>query len=183
MTESAKRNLQIAAGAVVAAILVAITVNSAVDFWSPQVNLKTPPAPAVPAVEPAALQIPPASQPLPAAPLIEREASAQPQWNQPLYEPKFDLPNYARGGPHGSQGFAVPDFGSAVNQFAPPSQVLPPLVSTPGSDPAVVSIKPIFNSKAGGVDSGIAGAAGNVAGSVGNTVGGATSGAGSLLKR
>ena len=185
MSENAKRNLKIAAGVAVAVLLIAITVNGAVDFWSPQVEVKTLAAPSAPPVEPAALQMPPVSQPLPAAPLTEREASTEPQWKQPLFEPKFDVPNYAPAGRPGggAQGFAIPDFSSTLNQFAPPSQVLPPLVSTPGSDPAVVSIKPIFNSKSGGVDSGIGGAAGNVPGTVGNAVGGVTSGAGSLLKR
>jgi hypothetical protein len=193
MTQRAKTGLKLAAAAVFAALLVAITLNAAVDFWTPQAELKNPPAPVkeavAPAVEPAALQVPLTAKPLPAPPWPEQPAAkqAQPQWNQPLFEPKFDGPG-ARSG--GTQTFAAPDFSNVLNQYAPLGQVLPPSVSLPGSGPAPVSIRPIFGGKSGGVESGaldaaggLAGTAGSVTGTAGSTVGGAASSAGSLLKR
>ena len=187
MTERTKKGLKLAAAAIFAALLVAITLNAAVDFWTPQAELKDPPAPvkeaAAPAIEPAA---PLTARPLPAPPWPEQPAakSAQPAWNQPLYEPKFDGPGTARNGPQGgSQGFAAPDFSSTLNQFAPLSQVLPPSVSATGSDPTGISIRPLFGGKSGGVESGALGAAGGTLSGAGSTVSGATSGASSLLKR
>ena len=186
MTERTKKGLKLAAAAIFAALLVAITLNAAVDFWTPQAELKGPPAPvkeaAAPAIEPAA---PLTARPLPAPPWPEQPAAkpAQPAWNQPLYEPKFDGPGTARNGPQGgAQGFAAPDFSSTLNQFAPLSQVLPPSVSATGSDPTGISIRPLFGGKSGGVDSAL-GTAGSLTGTAGGTVGGATSSAGSLLKR
>lgn len=179
MTQRTKRGLKFAAAAILAALLVAITVNVAVDFWTPQAELKNP----APVIEPASLQMPPATQPLPAPPLPEWPAAAvQPQWNQPLFEPKFDGPGFVRG-TGGTQGFTAPDFSSVLNQYAPLGQVLPPSVSLPGSDPAAVSIRPLFGGKSGGVESDALGAAGGLTGTAGSTVGGVTSGAGSLLKR
>jgi hypothetical protein len=186
MNRRARKGLKLAAAAIFAALLVAITVNAAVDFWMPQAELKDTLAPpkeaAAQAIEPASLQNPLATRPLPAAPLSERTAAeaAQPQWNQLLFEPKFDGPGMARGS---SQGFTAPDFSSVVNQYAPLSQVLPPSVSATGSDPLLVSVRPIFGGKAGGVESGALGAAGNLTGTAGGAVGGATSGAGSLLNK
>jgi hypothetical protein len=179
VTQRTKRGLKFAAAAILAALLVAITVNVAVDFWTPQAELKNP----APAIEPASLRMPPATQPLPAPPLPQQPAAvpAQPQWNQPLFEPKFDGPGAARGG--SAQGFTAPDFSNVLNQYAPLGQVLPPSVSMPGSSPAPVSIRPIFNSKAGGVEGGALDAAGSLPGSAGSTVGGAVSGAGALLNR
>jgi hypothetical protein len=184
MNHRTKRGLKLAAAAIFAALLVAITVNGAVDFWMPQAELKESSAPPVSPAEPATLQMPLAAQPLPAAPLPQQPAaaSAPPQWNQPLFEPKFDGPGFARNG-GGAQTFTAPDFSNALNQFAPLSQIQPPSLSLPGADPAPVSIRPIFGGKSGGVESGALGAAGNLPGAAGSTVGGAASGAGSLLKR
>ncbi len=187
MTQRTKRGLKFAAAAIFAALLVAITLNAAVDFWTPQAELKAPPAPtkeaAAPAIEPAALQMPLTAKPLPAPPWPEPPPAkqAQPQWNQPLFEPKFDGPGAARSG--GAQTFTAPDFSNALNQYAPLGQVLPPSLSLPGSDPAAVSIRPLFGGKSGGVESGALGAAGSLPGTAGSAVGGATSGASSLLKR
>jgi hypothetical protein len=180
MKQRTKNSFKYAAAAIIAALLVAITVNGAVDFWMPQADLKAPPKEAaVPAIEPAALQMPLAKQPLPPA-LPERPpAAAQPQWTQPLFDPKFDGPGIARGG---SQNFTAPDFSNVLNQYAPLGKVLPPSLSVTGSDPAAVSIRPIFNSKAGGVEGDALGAAGSLPG-VGNALGGAVSGAGSLLNK
>lgn len=78
MTQRAKRGLKFAAAAILAAFLVAITVNVAVDFWTPQAELKNPAPPkeaVALAIEPASLQMPPATQPLPAPPLPERPAT------------------------------------------------------------------------------------------------------------
>jgi hypothetical protein len=108
-------------------------------------------------------------------------ASAPLPWNQPLFEPKFDGPGFARNG-GGAQTFTAPDFSNALNQFAPLSQIQPPSLSLPGADPALVSIRPIFGGKSGGVESGVLGATGNLSGA-GSAVGGAASSAGSLLKR
>ena len=188
MTQRAKRGLKFAAAAFFAALLVAITINAAVDSWTPQVELKNPPAFPKEAVEPASLQVPLAARPLPAPPWPEQPAAkqAQPQWNQPLFEPKFDRPGVARSG-GGAQTFTAPDFSNVLNQYAPLSQVLPPSVSLPGSGPAPVSIRPIFGGKSGGVEGGALDAAGGLTGTagstVGGTVGGVTSGASSLLKR
>jgi hypothetical protein len=184
MNRRTKRGLKLAAAAIFAALLVAITFNAAVDYWMPQAELKAPPVSpkeaAAPAIEPATLQLPLATQPLPAPPLSQRPAAAtQPQWNQPLFEPKFDGPGVARSG--GSQGFTVPDFSNVLNQYAPLGQVLPPSLSVTG-DPAAVSIRPIFNTKSGGVEGDALGAAGSLPG-VGSTVGGAVSGAGALLNK
>jgi hypothetical protein len=184
MTARTKKGLKLAAAAIFAALLVAITVNAAVDYWTPQADVKDPAMPAaVPAVELAPLQVP--LQPLPVVPLNEEAAATPGQpWNQPLFEPKFDAPGAARSAPQGgAQGFTAPDFSHALNQFAPLSEVLPPSISAPGTDPTGISIRPIFNSKAGGVESGALGAAGSLPGTAGNAVGGATSGASSLLKR
>ena len=185
MTERSKRGLKLAAAAIFAALLVALTVNVAVDFWTPQAELSDPPKAAVaPAVEPAAMQMPAITQPLPPPPSPERSTAVQPPWNQPLFEPKFDGPGAARGGPQGgSQTFTAPDFSNALNQYAPLGQVLPPSVSLPGSDPAAVSIRPIFGGKSGGVESGALGAAGSLPGTAGGAVGGAVSGAGSVLNK
>ncbi len=186
MNRRERKGLKLAAAAIFAALLVAITVNAAVDFWMPQAELKDTPAPpkeaAAQAIEPASLQNPLATRPLPAAPLSERTAAeaAQPQWNQLLFEPKFDGPGVARGS---SQGFTAPDFSSVVNQYASLSQVLLPSVSATGSDPLLVSVRPILGGKAAGVESGALGAAGNLTGTAGGAVGGATSGAGSLLNK
>src|ERR1700730_6394618 len=188
MNRRTKRGLKLAAAAIFAALLVAITVNAAVDFWMPQAELKESSQPPVSPAEPASLQMPLAAQPLPAPPFPQQPAaaSAPPQWNQPLFEPKFDGPGVAgsgvaRGG-GALQTFTAPDFSNALNQFAPLSQVQPPSFSLPGADPAPVSIRPIFGGKSGGVESGALGAAGNLSGA-GSAVGGAASGAGSLLKR
>jgi hypothetical protein len=191
VTQRTKRGLKFAAAAFFAALLVAITINAAVDSWTPQVELKNPPAApkeaAAPAIEPASLQVPLTARPLPAPPWPEQPAAkqAQPQWNQPLFDPKFDGPGLGRNG-GGAQTFTAPDFSKVLNQYAPLSQVLPPSVS-PGSGPAPVSIRPIFGGKSGGVEGGALDAAGSLAGTagstVGGTVGGVTSGAGSLLKR
>jgi hypothetical protein len=109
-----KRGLKFAAAAVFAALLVAVTVNVAVDFWMPQAELNDPPKVAVaPAIEPAAIQMPPVTQPVPLPPLPERSTAVQPQWNQPLFEPKFDGPGVVRGG--GSAGFTAPDFNNVLN--------------------------------------------------------------------
>jgi hypothetical protein len=169
-------------------LLVAITFNAAVDFWTPQAELKDLVAPkeaVAPAIEPTSLQVPLATRPLPAPPLPQQPAtaSAQPQWNQPLFEPKFDGPAAARSSGGGAQTFSAPDFGKALNQFAPLSQVLPPSVSVPGSDPTGISIRPIFSGKSGGVESGGLGDAGGVVSGAGSTVGGAASSANTLLKR
>jgi hypothetical protein len=187
MNQRTKKGLKIAAAAIFAALLVAITFNVAVDFWTPQVEVKDPTAPSkeatAPAIEPASLQMPLTAQPLPAPPFPEQPtaASAQPQWNQPLFEPKFDGPGATRSG-GSTQGFAAPDFSSVLNQYAPPSQVLPPSLSVTGPAPAPVSIRPILDTKAGGMDGGALGVAGNLPG-VGSTVSGAASGAGSLLNK
>jgi hypothetical protein len=183
MTHRTKRGLKLAAAAIFAALLVAITFNAAVDFWMPQAELKESSQPPVSPAEPASLQMPLAAQPLPAAPLPQQPAAASAplQWNQPLFEPKFDAPGFARGG-GAAQTFTAPDFSNALNQFAPLSQIQPPSLSLPGADPAPVSIRPIFGGKSGGVESGALGAAGNLSGA-GSAVGGAASGAGSLLKR
>ena len=183
MTQRTKRGLKFAAAAFFAALLVAVTINAAVDSWTPQVELKNPPAPPKEAVEPASLQVPLAARPLPAPPWPEQPAAkqAQPQWNQPLFEPKFDGPGVAPSG-GGAQTFTAPDFSNVLNQYAPLSQVLPPSVSL-GSGPAPVSIRPIFGGKSGGVEGGALDAAGGLTGTAGGTVGGVTSGAGSLLKR
>ncbi len=186
MTQRAKRGLKFAAAAILAALLVAITVNVAVDFWTPQAELKNPAPPkeaVAPAIEPTALQIPQPKQ-LPAPPLPQQPAAvpAQPQWNQPLFEPKFDGPGAARNG-GGAQTFTAPDFSNVLNQYAPLGQVLPPSVSLPGSGPAPVSIRPLFGGKSGGVEGSALDAAGSLPGSAGSTVGGAVSGAGALLNR
>src|SRR5437762_5239113 len=153
MTQRAKTGLKLAAAAIFAALLVAITLNAAVDFWTPQVGLNEPAAPAKDAVAPSndSLQMPLATRPAPASLLPEQQAATPPPpWNQPLFEPKFDGPGIARGNPQtGAQGFSAPDFSGALNQFAPFSQVLPPSVLAPGSDPAPVSIRPIFGGKSG----------------------------------
>lgn len=176
-----KRGLKFAAAAVFAALLVALTVNVAVDFWIPQAELSDPPKVAVvPAIKPAAIQMP-ATQPLPPPPSPERSTAVQPQWTQPLFEPKFDGPGIARG--PGSAGFTAPGFSNVLNQYAPLGQVLPPSVSLPGSSPAAVSIRPIFGGKSGGVESGVLDAAGNLSGTAGGAAGGAVSGAGSLLNK
>lgn len=181
MTQRTKRGLKLAAAAIFAALLVAVTVNVAVDFWTPQAALNDPPKVAVaPAIEPAAIQMP-ATQPVPPPPSPERSTALQPQWNQPLFEPKFDGPGFVRGG--GSAGFTAPDFSNVLNQYAPLGQVLPPSVSVPGSSPAAVSVRPIFGGKSGGVESGALDAAGNLSGAAGGAVGGAVSGAGSLLNK
>jgi hypothetical protein len=186
MNRRTRKGLKLAAAVIFAALLVAITVNGAVDFWMPQAELKDPSEPtkeaAAPALESDSLQKPLAMQPLPAAPLSERTADvAEPQWNQLLFEPKFDGPGVARRG--SSQGFTAPDFTSVLNQYAPLSQVLPPSVSATGSDPLLVSVRPIFGGKSGGVESGTLGAAGGLTGTAGSGVGGAVSGAGSLLNK
>ncbi len=176
-----KRGLKFAAAAIFAALLVAITVNVAVDFRTPQADLNDPPKVAVaPAIEPAAIQLP-ATQPVPLPPSPKGSTAVQPQWNQPLFEPKFDGPGFVRG--TGSAGFTAPDIGNVLNQYAPLGQVLPPSVSVPGADPAPVAIHPIFGGKSGGVESGTLGAAGNLPGTAGGAVGGAVSGAGSLLNK
>jgi hypothetical protein len=184
MTQRTKRGLKLAAAAILAALLVALTVNVAVDFWTPQAELKDPPAPSkeavAPAIEPTALQMPLAQPPAPPLPQQPAAASTQP-WNQPLFEPKFDGPGAARSG-GSAQSFTVPDFSNTLNQL-PLSQVLPPSVSTPGSDPTGISIRPILGTKSGGTDSGALGAAGGIISGAGSAVGGATSGASSLLKR
>jgi hypothetical protein len=64
----------------------------------------------------------------------------------------------------------------------PLTQVSPPSLAAPGADPAIVSIRPIFNGKAGGVEGG-AGTLGGALSTGSGAVSGATSGAGSLLKR
>jgi len=181
VTARARRGLKLAAAAVLAALLVALTVNVAVDFWTPQAEVKAPSAPAAtPAIEPAALQVPAPMQPPP--PLLQQPAAApQPQWNQPLFEPKFDGPGSTRGA-SGGQAFTVPDFSSVLNQSAPLTQVLPPSISL-SPDPAPVAIRPIFGSKSGGVESGALGTVGGIVSGAGGTVSGATSGASSLLKR
>ena len=183
MNHRTKRGLKLASAAIFAALLVAITVNGAVDFWMPQAELKESSAPPVSPAEPASLQMPLAAQPLPAPPWPQQPAAAStpPQWNQPLFEPKFDGPGFTRGG-GAAQTFTAPDFSKALNQFAPLSQIQPPSLSLPGADPAPVSIRPIFGGKSGGVESGVLGAAGNLSGA-GSAVGGAASGASSLLKR
>ena len=177
MTARARRGLKLAAAAALAALLVALTVNVAVDFWTPQAELKVPAAPAAtPAVEPAALQVPAPMQPLPPPPLPQQPAAApQPQWNQPLFEPKFDRPVFTRGA-SGGQAFTVPDFSSVLNQSAPLTQVLPSSISL-SPDPAPVAIRPIFGSKSGGMESGALGTVGGVVSGAGGTVSGATSGA------
>src|ERR1700682_1649171 len=117
MNYRTKKGLKLVAAAIFAALLVAITVNGAVDFWIPQAELKDkfalPKEAAAPAIEPASLQMPPATQPLPAPPLPQQPtaASMPPQWNQPLFERKFDGPGvagsgFARGG--GAQTFTAP---------------------------------------------------------------------------
>lgn len=183
MNRRTKTGLKLAAAAIFAALLVAITVNAAVDFWMPQVELKESSQTPVSPAEPASLQMPLAAQPLPAAPLPQQPAAASAplQWNQPLFEPKFDGPGFTRNG-GAAQTFTAPDFSNALNQFAPLSQIQPPSLSLPGADPALVSIRPIFGGKSGGVESGVLGPAGNLSGA-GSTVGGAASGASSLLKR
>jgi hypothetical protein len=175
-----KMGLKLAAAAIFAALLVAMTLNVAVDFWTPQAELNEPPKVALaPAIEPTAIQIPPATQPLPP----EQPTAVQPPWNQPLFEPKFDGPGAARSGPQGgSAGFTAPDFSNALNQYAPLGQVLPPSVSMPGAD-SVPVIRPIIGGKSGGVESGVMGTAGSLSGTAGGAVGGATSGAGSLLNK
>jgi hypothetical protein len=185
MKQRMKNGLKFAAAAIFAALVVAITVNGAVDFWMPQTELKDSAPPkeaAVPAIEPAALQMPLAKQPLPPPPLPGRPAAAttQPQWSQPLFDPKFDGPGIARGGP---QNFTAPDFSNVLNQYAPLGKVLPPSLSVTGSDPAAVSIRPLFGGKSGGVEGGALDAAGSLPGAAGGAVGGVTSGASSLLKR
>jgi hypothetical protein len=184
MNRSTQRGLKIAAAAIFAALLVAMTVNVAVDFWTPQAELNEPPKVAVaPAIEPAAMQVPATTQPLPPPP--ERSMAVEPQWNQPLFEPKFDGPGFVRG--TGSAGFTAPDIGNVLNQYAPLGQVLPPSVSLPGSAPAAVSIRPIFGGKSGGVESGAMDTAGSLSGTAGGAVsgpvGGAVSGAGALLNK
>src|SRR5258706_11287239 len=95
MNRSTQRGLKIAAAAIFAALLVAMTVNVAVDFWMPQAELNDPPKVAVaPAIEPAAIQMPATTQPLP--PPSERSMAAQPQWNHPIFAPKFDWPGLVR---------------------------------------------------------------------------------------
>jgi len=42
MTARTKKGLKLAAAAIFAALLVAITLNAAVDFWTPQAELKDP---------------------------------------------------------------------------------------------------------------------------------------------
>jgi len=182
MNQRTERSLKFAAAAIFAALIVAIAVNGAVDFWMPQTELKDAPAPLNEAVAPAIEPVTLATQPLPAPPLPGQptSASAQPSWNQQIFEPKFDGPGFARGGR--SQGFTIPDFSNVLNQYAPLSQVLPPSVSTPGFDPAPISIRPIFNSKAGGVEGGALGAAGNLSGA-GNAIGGTVSGVGPALNK
>jgi hypothetical protein len=189
MNQRTKKGLKLAAAVAFAVLLVAITFNVAVDFWTPQAELKDPVAPkeaVSPAIEPTSLQVPLATRPLPAPPLPQRPttASAQPPWNEPLFEPKFDGPAAARGSSGGAQTFSAPDFGkAALNQFAPLSQVLPPSVSVPGSNPTGISIRPIFSGKSGGVESGGLGAADGVVSGTGSTVSGAASSASTLLKR
>lgn len=188
MTVRTKRTLKIAAGAIVAALLIAFTVNVAVDFWTPQAELKSPAVreAIVAPVEPSTLQVPKPAEP-PAAPVLQQStvAPAQP-WDQPLFDPKFDGPGLPRNS-GSKQNFSLPDFSSALNPSVPLPQVAPPSFATPGSEPKVISIRPIFNSKAGGVESGAGGVAGDAlsgaSGAVSGTVGGATSGASSLLKR
>ena len=179
MNHHTKRGLKFAAAAIFAALLVAITVNVAVDFWTPQAELNDPPkVAAAPAIEPAAMQMPATTLPLPPPP--ERSTAVQPQWNQPLFEPKFDGPGFVRG--TGSAGFTAPDIGNVINQYAPLGQVLPPSVSLPGAD-SIPVVRPIIGGKSGGVESGVMGTAGSLSGTAGGAVGGATSGAGSLLNK
>jgi hypothetical protein len=187
MDQRTKKGLKLAGAAIFAALLVAFTVNAVVDFWLPQADLKDAVAPkeaVVPAIEPTSLQIPFAKQPSPPSPLPQTPATAsQPQWNQPLFEPKFDGSASTRSSGGGAQTFSAPDFSKALNQFAPPLQVLPPSISVTGRDPASVAIRPIFGSKAGGTEGDALSAAGNITGTAGNTVGGVTSGAGALLNK
>ncbi|HLL27626.1 MAG TPA: hypothetical protein VKT73_08245 [Xanthobacteraceae bacterium] len=188
MTARAKKSLKFAAAAIFAAFLVAITVNAAVDYWMPQAGLKEPAMPSVtPPVDPAALQMP-TTQPLPAAPLPEQDAAipAEPQWNQPLFEPKFDGPGWTTPGgtrSGGTQGFATPDFSKVLNQFAPQSQVLPPSIEAPGSNPMPLSVRPIFGSKSGGTEGGALDAAGGLPGAATGAVNGAVSSPTSLLNK
>jgi hypothetical protein len=176
MTTRTKRNLKLAAAAILAAFLVALTVNVAVDFWMPQVAVKAP----APAVEPAALQLPPPAPPV--APMPKEAAADPAPWNQPLFDPKFGGPGIARSGGGAPPSFAAPNLGNILNQAMPLTQVSPPSFAAPGADPAIVSIRPIFNGKAGGVEGG-AGTLGGALSTGSGTVSGATSGAGSLLKR
>jgi hypothetical protein len=183
MSPGTKKGLKIAAGTIVAALVIAFTVNVAVDFWTPQAELKTPAMKdAATPVSPSAMQVPKTAElPAPPAPQQTTAASAQP-WAEPLFDPKFDAPGLARSG-GARQSYTAPDFGSVLKPSIPLSQVSPPSFVTPGSEPNVISIKPIFNSKAGGVDSGAAGAVGGTLSGASGAVSGATSGASSLLKR
>src|SRR6185295_8170876 len=96
MTDRTKKGLKFAAAAIFALLLVAITINGAVDYWMPQADLKDPSL-LMPAPEPAALQIPEPARPLPST-LPEQPAATatQPPWNQPMFEPKFDGPGFTR---------------------------------------------------------------------------------------
>jgi hypothetical protein len=176
MNQHTKRRLHIAAAAILAALLVALTVNVAVDFWTPQADLRPAQEAAVAPVDPATLNVPKPSE-TPAAPMPQQSVAPAQPWNQPLFDPKFDGPGLPGGK---QQSYSAPDFSNALNPSIPLPQVSPPSVATQTAEPNVISIRPIFNSRAGGVDSG---AVGGVLSGAGGTVGGATSGASSLLKR
>ncbi len=166
--------LKLAAIGICVALLLAVTVNVVADFWVPQIDLKKtamPPEEAVLLISPAQQQSLPQSFSLP-----EQQASApaQPQWNLPLFELKFDLPAMSR-----SSSMEAVDFSRALGPNAALPQVLPPAL--PGSDPApAISFRPIFGSKAGGLEGTGLGAAGNLPGVGAASV--ATGTASSLLK-
>ena len=176
MGQLSSRTLKLAAAGIGVLLLLAVTINVVADFWTPPIELREPPLP----VEKSVLQIPqvPPQRMPDVVPLNEQQTSASPQWqwNQPLFEPKFDLPPTTR-----ESSVRTLDFSRASSPNANLPEILPPAL--PGSDPARgITFRPIFGSKAGGVEGTALGATNNLPG-VGSTTGGAAATAGSLLKR
>lgn len=175
MGRLSSRTLKLAAAGIGALLLLAVTINVVADFWTPPIELKEPALP----VETPVMQIPP-SQPqnVPeVVPPIEQQTSvpAQWQWNQPLFVPKFDLPAASRGG-----SVSAIDFSRATSPGLSLPEVLPPSLPDSGAAPGI-TFRPIFGSKAGGVEGTALGAANSLG--VGNATGSAASTASSLLKR